>query len=111
MAELAFNDMSNEDLDLLAQRDENHRNLIAEAVRLNQKSPVEYDLKRRRIAEQLGCRLASLDQHVREKARENFPGSRRSGRDQISPAASAAAPTAKGGKPDLMVHNSDLPAT
>jgi hypothetical protein len=118
MAEAAITDMTNEDLDILAQRNETHRDLIADAVRLMKKSAIEYDRKRRSIAQQLGCRVSALDAHVKGKVQEDDLGSRHRAlpfERRTLPGTPAAedtkSSTEPSAKPQLMVHTADLPAS
>src|SRR5262249_34951440 len=107
MAETAISEMSNEELDLLAQRDESHRDLIAEAVRLMKKSAIEYDRKRHAIARELGCRVTALDDYVRDEVHgrdlHRQPGRRseKTSKDAVSKRDSKE-------KPELVVQSADL---
>jgi hypothetical protein len=111
MAEPAISEMSNQELDLLAQRDESHRDLITEAVRLKKKSPIEYDRKRRPIAQQLGCRVAALDDYVRGQVHGGDDLRHEAGGRFHKASRAAPASGEPNEKPELMVQSADLPAT
>jgi hypothetical protein len=103
--------MTNDELDVLAQRDETVRDLLAEAARLSTKSSLEYDRGRRAIAQQLGCRVSSLDAHIKERLRPQ----RSHGRGYLSQGSSSFTSSkilqTIGKKRELVVQPSNLPAT
>jgi hypothetical protein len=103
--------MTNDELDVLAQRDETVRDLLAEAARLSTKSSLEYDRGRRAIAQQLGCRVSALDAHIRERLRPQ----RSHGRGYLSQGSSSFTSSKTlqtiGKKRELVVQPSNLPAT
>src|SRR4051794_19616133 len=107
MTDHAFDEMTNADLDRLAERDEARADLIATAVRLMSTSAIEYDRQRRVIAGQLGCRVSALDAYVKGKAQEGDLAGRRQVPFKCRSPASALNDTESAGelaaKPQLLV--------